>query len=350
MIRAVILANEIPEDHILWIKACDAFKHEITYKVVNIFSDDWLEKIKEINCDILLLKPPGISSLFKQVYDERTFILNRVLNYTIYPTLSEVLIYENKRFFYSWLKANKLSHPETHIFLEKENAIEFAENTKFPIVTKTNIGASGSGVKILENKKECLAYVKKVFSDQGIKRRWGPNWAKGNLIKRGLQYLKEPKDIKVKLEIYNKVRKEVQKDFVIFQKYIPHDFEWRVVAIDDSYFAHKKLKIGEKASGTTLKKYDNPPLKLFYFAKEIMDKFNFTSQAFDIFETNSGELLINEMQCIFGQSDPYQMLMDGIPGRYRFIKDKWIFEKGDFNKNESYNLRVEHVIKLLKDV
>lgn len=48
-----------------------------------------------------------------------------------------------------------------------------------------------------------------------------------------------------------------------------------------------------------------------------MDKFNFTSQAIDVFETGD-QLLINEMQCIFGQSDPYQMLIDGEPGRYTF--------------------------------
>jgi len=54
------------------------------------------------------------------------------------------------------------------------------------------------------------------------------------------------------------------------------------------------------------------------------------------------------MQCIFGQSDPYQMLVDGQPGRYRYINGQWIFEKGDFNSLESYALRLEHVIELIK--
>jgi len=106
---------------------------------------------------------------------------------------------------------------------------------------------------------------------------------------------------------------------------------------------------GEKASGSLLKNYDNPPLYLFDFAKEIMKKFNFTSQAIDAFESPEKKLLINEMQFIFGQSDAYQMLVDGKPGRYVYIDNGWKFEEGDFNRNESYNLRVENIIKLLEN-
>ncbi len=64
---------------------------------------------------------------------------------------------------------------------------------------------------------------------------------------------------------------------------------------------------------------------------------------------SQGKYLINEMQCIFGQSDPYQMLVNGKPGRYVFKDGKWIFEEGMFNRNESYNLRVEFVLSQLKN-
>ena len=85
-----------------------------------------------------------------------------------------------------------------------------------------------------------------------------------------------------------------------------------MVRIGDSFFAHKKLKILEKSSGSLLKNYDSPPLKLLDFVKAITDKHGFYSQAVDIFESERG-YLVNEMQCIFGQSDPYQMMVDGRP-------------------------------------
>ena len=41
--------------------------------------------------------------------------------------------------------------------------------------------------------------------------------------------------------------------------------------------------------------------------------FRFRSIALDVFEPSKGKYLINEAQCIFGQSDPYQMLVDENP-------------------------------------
>ncbi len=68
---------------------------------------------------------------------------------------------------------------------------------------------------------------------------------------------------------------------------------------------------------------------------------------FDVFETEGGQFLVNEMQCIFGQSDPYQMLVDGEPGRYVERNGQWEFEAGDFNRLESFLLRLDHFIEIL---
>ena len=122
-----------------------------------------------------------------------------------------------------------------------------------------------------------------------------------------------------------------------------------MVRIGDSFFAHKKLLKKAKASGSLKKGYEDPPKALLDFVKKITDQYGFYSQAVDIFEAGEGKYLVNEMQCIFGQSDPYQMLVDGTPGRYVYHKGKWIFEEGMFNQNESYNLRVEYVLNQLKN-
>ena len=104
---------------------------------------------------------------------------------------------------------------------------------------------------------------------------------------------------------------------------------------------------GEKASGSLIKGYENPPFRLLDFVKEVTDKRGFLSQSVDVFEAADGRYLVNEMQCTFGQSDPYQMLVDGVPGRYRYLNDEWVFEAGDFNRYQSFLLRLEHFIDLL---
>lgn len=229
------------------------------------------------------------------------------------------------------------------MFYDRGEALRFANEKKYPFVAKANIGASGSGVMILHNRPEAEKYISDTFSGKGAHRRSGPNLDKGGFLKRGFHYVTHPADIHKKLFVYKKVKSDVQTDFVIFQEYIPHEFEWRVVRIGDSFFAHKKLKAGEKSSGSLLKNYDNPPVDVLDFVRQITDRYGFSSQAIDIFESTRG-YLVNEMQCIFGQSDPYQMLVDDKPGRYRYVKDRWHFEEGDFAKNACYNLRLEFAL------
>ena len=135
-----------------------------------------------------------------------------------------------------------------------------------------------------------------------------------------------PRELRLKILSYRNERSETQQDFILLQEYIPHTFEWRCVRIGDSFFAHKKLVRHEKASGSLLKGYDQPPVDLLDFIRQITDLRNFQSQAVDIFVAENGAYLVNEMQCIFGQSDPHQMLINGQPGRYVFDSGQWIFE------------------------
>lgn len=346
--KIIVLANENKDDHILWIKSLELYQIKIDYLTVFLSEDGWLKKILDYCPDYCLSRPPGITTIFKQLYDERLYIISKILKIPIYPCYEECLIYENKRFLASWLEANNIPHPLTNVFYHIDEAKEYIRNSQYPKVAKINIGASGSGVKLLNSEKEAWNYIKQVFYGKGAPKRWGPNTLKEGLIKRGLYYINHPGKISKKIKIYNTRRLETQKGFVIFQEYIKHNFEWRVVRIGDSFFAHKKIKKGDKTSGSLLKKYDNPPLLVLDFVKELTDRFSFRSQAVDLFEISEGNYLVNEMQCIFGQSDPYQMLVDGKPGRYIFKNNVWEFESGNFNRNESFNLRVEWLLNNIK--
>lgn len=348
--KFLILANENPDDHELWVKACLDLSDMVEFSVLDLTRNDWLEKLRDKSYDYLLAKPPGVAQKFKQLYDERIRLISEVMHLPVYPSPEEIYIYENKRYLYSWLKVNEIPHPRTDVFYHLNDALRLIETVRFPLVGKTNIGASGSGVTILHNRLEAIQYVKTAFTESGTKRRWGPNLSKGGLIKRGLKYLTNFNEISKKIDRYKSVRADRQNGFVILQEFVPHSYEWRVVYIGGSFFAHKKLMIGEKASGSLLKSYDTPPLELFDFVKSIVEKHCFLSQAVDIFISPSGEYLVNEMQCIFGQSDSYQMLVDGKEGRYSFVNGSWLFDAGMFNSNQSYNLRVEHVIKLLDNL
>jgi hypothetical protein len=344
--RVIILANENETDHFLWIKSCEKYRERIKYRIVQLTADNWLEEIKKEDFDIMLAKPGGFTNKFKQLYDERLSLLVNYSEFKVFPSLDEVLIYENKRFLSYWLQINRIPHPETFVFYSFTNALDFIKESEFPIVAKLNIGASGSGVKILKERLDGKKYISRIFG-KGIIPRTGPKLKKGKLAARIIRKLLRPDELRERISTYRSIISDPQIGFCIFQKYIPHEFEWRVVRIGKSFYAHKKVVIDEKASGSLMKEYSYPPSSLMSFVRDITDKFGFYSQAIDLFEIGKDEYLVNEMQCIFGQSDPYQMKINNMPGRYIFLNGEWIFEEGVFNTNECFDERMEYVISIL---
>jgi glutathione synthase/RimK-type ligase-like ATP-grasp enzyme len=301
--------------------------------------------------DFFLTRPPDRVGYLKQLYDERIYIINQVLNFPIYPRLIEVLFYENKRFLSYYLNAMDIPHPKTWVFYNKDETLSFIENCELPIVAKTNIGAAGRGVKIIKNRSKAYKYVENAFSKTGIKRTFMPNFRRGDYLKRlRKRFSHIGESIEYFLEKKKAATVQPQKWFVLFQEYVESDFEWRCVVIGDSYFGHKKLRsFGEKMSGTSKVGWDLPEEELLNLLKGIVDKNNFWSQAIDLFYDEKRGYLVNELQCFWGSKHPHQMMKNGTPGRFVYREGTWQFEEGSFNQNNSYDLRLQHVMKFLED-
>ena len=339
-----ILKNEFGDNHLFWSRSCEDF--DIDYTVIDMLSSNWLDEIKSGDFDAFLACPPGMETLYKNMYDEKIYILDKVLSYFVYPSYDEISIHENKKYLSYWLKAVNLPSQGTYVFYHKTEANLFIETCNFPIVGKINIGAGGRGVKVLYNKSSLSKYIKKAFGE-GLTQKWGPNLRMGSFGSRILSIIKDPVKILNRLAVYKRTKNEVQKNYVILQDFVSHTFEWRIVKIGDSYFGHQKIKDGEKASGTKGVSYVSPPDQLLNFVRNICIKHNFNSMAVDVFEDGNGGYFINELQTIFGHVQDYICEQNGEPGRFIFKKNKWEFEAGLFNNNLSYDLRLKDVIQLL---
>jgi glutathione synthase/RimK-type ligase-like ATP-grasp enzyme len=341
--KVCILKNEDPGSHKKWELSC--INAGLNYSIIDLTSFNWYKQMILDESDIYLLKPPGETFKFKHLYDERLYVISEIMKKNIFPTYREVLIYENKRMLSSFLKGAKIPMPDTFVFYQKEEALEFAKTALIPIVGKTGIGASGTGVKIIKSQKELIEYISTAFG-KGIKRRLGPNRNTGNIKSWSKKAYASPKFFLKKIKKYLEIYKDVQNGFVILQEYTPHDYEWRIVKIGDSWFGHQKIKDGEKASGTKGIDYISPPIALLDFCKNICDKYHFNSMALDIFEHPSKGYVVNELQTIFGHVQDYIMEVNGKVGRYIHSDNQWIFEEGDFNTNESYDLRLQVAIDM----
>jgi len=346
-----ICKNETRTDHQGWIDACDKFRHELDYTIIDLTRSDWMERILEKPYDCFLMRPPGMVEFFKQMYDERVYVMHHMLNLPIYPTYEEIIIYENKKMLSYWLQVNDVKHARTRVYYDKKEAIEFIDSVSYPFLAKTAIGASGSGVKIVKSRQEAINYLNRAFSSTGISRSWMPNVRKGKILERIKNRLDNfPELIKYLKQRHREATIDPQKHFVIFQDYLEVIEEWRCVRIGDSFFAHKKQRRGDRFSGGGGIDWDPPTMEILDFMKEVTDKRGFLSQAIDIFVTNDNQHYLNELQCFFGFIHPqHQMIINGVGGRYLQINGKWVFEAGTFNENNSYNLRIEHVLSLLKE-
>lgn len=320
--------------HTHYVNACEAIK--VNYEVIDILAADWIEKIQTSGCDGFLCRPPCDFQERKSIYDEKIYFIHKFLKKPIYPSFDEQFIYENKRNMASFLEIMNFPHPKTNVFARKEDALLYIESCRYPIVFKSNIGAAASGVTIVKNKQHAKKIITSIFGRfRSIFTIGKIPFLKSKTL-RGLQY-----------PAFGKI----QKHYVIIQEYHKIKWEWRIIKIGNSYFGHQKLLKGEFASGSGIDAvgWVEPPKELLILVKDVCEKGQFYSMSVDIFETEKGEYLINELQTHFGAYDRPQMYIDGIPGRYLLQNEMYVFEEGHFNKYFNNILRVEHFIEILKN-
>jgi glutathione synthase/RimK-type ligase-like ATP-grasp enzyme len=314
-----------------YIDACEYAK--VDYVILDLLSDTWIEDIKNSKVDGILVRIKGNIPEHKALFDERLSIINDDLGIPIYPSRKELFLYENKRMYAYWLKAHNLPHAGTHVFYSKQQALNFIEKAKMPLVFKTNGGASSSGVEIIQGRFKAKLNIHRIFGLFDARLSFG----KVHFGKMG--FLPVPKF------------GMAQKHYVIIQEFIPIKWEWRIIKIGNTYSGHQKLLKGQFASGSDLVGWVEPPKELLLMVKNLCEIENFDSMAMDVLESLDGKYYINEIQSLFGSYLPYQMKINDVPGRFIEKEGGFIFESGEFHTFGSNKLRVEYfLIKLEKAV
>ena len=286
----------------------------VPYQIIDISKNNWIKEIKNCGCDAFLVWPSIHLTVWKQMFDERLKIMVDDLGKIIFPSYKELWLYENKRRVRDWLTAHNVPHPNTWIFYNIDEAMDFIRGANFPIVRKTAQGGAASGVKILHSLKETEKEVKIAFKKGIVPNRFNP--------------------------------RDRQWGYIILQEYIPHEYEWRVARIGDSFVYRKKIKVGNFASGSGVLIYEKPPFKLLDLVYNITKKGKFKSVGIDIFDTKNKGFLVNEIQALFGAR---KIPINKDTGRFIYddYAKNWIFEEGNFYKNACAKLRIEYLLKIL---
>lgn len=316
-------------NHKKFVASCEELN--IEYEIIDILSSNWLENVKQSNCDGFLCSSTCDSQERKTILDERYYFVANVLNRPIYPDYLGLYIHESKRNMAAWLDAYNFPHTPTKVFTSKEEALEYVNNCQYPIVVKANLGSAASKVLIIKSKYGAKRYIRKIFPTRRL-----PLLNIGKIYWRKVRHILPVPDLA-----------SPQKDYVLIQEYKDIVHEWRLIKIGDSYFGHQKLLKGQFASGSGLVGWIAPPEELLRMVHDLCEKGNFYCMDVDIFETKDGKYFINELQASFGSYLDYQMSIDGKHGRYKYIDGNFVFEEGDFNVHGSAKLKVEHFVEIL---
>jgi len=301
----------------------------IACTVVDVLAADWYAVVRNTPCDGYLVWPPCNSIEQKALYDERVYFINHYLGKPVYPSYDECALHENKRAVSYWLDWTGFPHVPSQVFARKKDALAYLSRASYPLVFKSSIGAAASGVEIVGTAGRARRLARRIF---GIK----PFFALGHVPVAWEYGLPWP--------LFGKA----QKHYLIVQDFIEIKWEWRMVRIGESYFGHKKLLENGFASGSNLVGWDRPPVELLHLVRNVCERGGFRSMCVDVFETESGEFLVNELQSLFCSISPSQMYIDGVPGRFVFQNGEFVFEEGLFNQFSSCLLRVKNFVQMLK--
>jgi glutathione synthase/RimK-type ligase-like ATP-grasp enzyme len=302
--------------HDYYIRACHDLK--VGYRVVDFRKDNWQNEVIESGVESFLIWPSIYLLEHRFFWDTRLRVLTEFLGKRVFPGDLLLWIYESKIRTKEWLTSYNYPMPNTKVFFDKKEALEFVNSSlDFPVVVKTDQAASAAGVYIIRSKKEAIKFVRRAFT-------WGIG------LKNQPLYLRH-------------------RGYIIFQEYIQDAKEWRLIKVGESYFCRKKIKIGEFHSGSGSIEWAKPPEELLNLTKKIADTHNFSNINIDFFEDQKGKYYINELHALWGGKELEDKRLEG---RYLFDSktNKWEFQKGDFFRNRCANLRLAYHLGLELEV
>jgi hypothetical protein len=309
------IVKELWHDHWPYIQACREMG--VAYRLVDLARPDWIRRVEESGCQAFLVWPSVELSIWKQMFDERLKVMSEQLGKILYPSADELWFHESKRRMHYRLASRKVPHPKTWVFYDEKEALEFVEQSALPIVYKSDLGSGASGVRIFRDRSALRKHVQRCF-------------------RKGFT-------------TYRRCGNDKEWGSILLQEFLPEVQEWRVRRVGDSYFGSQKLRAGDFHSGTGIDVWYDPPPRLLDFAREITEANGFRCMCLDIFETTDGRYLVNELQSVFGTALPYEMMVNGVPGRYLYdgATGAWRFEEGIFCQNGCCNLRVADLARRL---
>ncbi len=284
--------------------------NNIPFILIDPNSNTLLDEIKE--CSHLLFRHSQ-GDTDKIIYETIFNIAQNIYHVKCWPNFETYWPYEDKIKEYYLLKSHDFPIIDSHIFWNYGQAETFLDKSQFPVVAKLSKGAGSSNVVIVNSPLEGKKIINQVFNE-GVKSKGLKNKSNlSSLSKLGIKKYSRSilKSSLLKLGVIKNKSDypewQIQKDTIIFQKYLPgNKFDTRVNVIGDRAIAFRRfVRRGDfRASGSG--NFDIDPNKIdtrcIKIALAISKKLNFNTMAYDFIYDEKNEPCINEISYCFVDS------------------------------------------------
>ncbi|MBN1154079.1 hypothetical protein JXB12_04080 [candidate division KSB1 bacterium] len=197
------------------------------------------------------------------------YLFDQILRVPTYPNWHSYWHYDDKIAQYYLFQKYDVPTIPTHIFFQKDEAMEFTRHAEYPMIYKSAHGAGSSNVGLLKSKHQARRYINKIFGG-GVRT-----------------YFKS----------------EIQKGYVYLQDFLPdNEGDYRVVC--DNRLAYGFFRRNRKnkpfASGSSLKEYIDIPEQVLDVAFDANRKMGFDIMSYDLLRNRDGRWVITEISAVFG--------------------------------------------------
>lgn len=223
-----------------WIDYCK--KNQIEYKIVNCYSNEIINDLED--CDALMWH-------FSQASDKDILFAKQLMfsletaGKVVFPDFNTAWHFDDKVGQKYLLESIGAPLVSSYVFYDRQDALQWIEETNFPKVFKLRGGAGSANVQIVKSRSDARKLVNQAFG-RGFSQydKWGSlkeRWYKYRKGKSGfLNVVKGVLRIGRKPELARVAGRE--RGYVYFQEFIPdNDFDIRVIVIDGKAFAIKRL-------------------------------------------------------------------------------------------------------------
>ncbi|HEY9114846.1 MAG TPA: hypothetical protein VIN10_09090 [Bacteroidales bacterium] len=287
--------------------------NDIEFEYLDINDLLFWEKIKKV--DFFIAKITQIDDDLKLSHHIWP-VINDYLKIKCFPNQSTLWHYDDKIKQYYLLNQFGFPVAESYIFWDKEKALDWISNAKFPIVFKLKGGAGSTNVSLIKTKRHAKKLIRKAFG-KGIHPHYydlvGKIKAYNYDFVKIFKFFAKP--------FYNKYVKKInafsnytrQKNQVYFQKFLPgNTYDTRITIVGERAYGFKRFvrKNDFRASGSNSydMRKDQIDMRMVEIAFQISEKLNFQSMAYDfVYDENKNPCLV-EISYTYGD---YPEFSDG---------------------------------------